>query len=127
MKKERSIIKPLIISLAVIVLAVVLMIGFSILTYNINVSRLNNGEDPLFVYHANSVNDGGTKIYHGLGYHIIKWHSYIENTPLEGVDFHGIAGKDTVYVCGWDIGRGSDWNTIQKGPSPEHTIDFYLE
>ena len=127
MKKERSIIKPLTITFSVIVLIVLLMIGFSVLTYNINVSRLNNGEAPLFVYHANGVTDGGTVIYHGFGYHIIKWHSFIENTTLEGFDPRKSANKDTVYVCGWDIGRGSDRNTIQNGPSPEHTIDFHLE
>ena len=112
MKNElKRIIKPIIITAAVIVLIAVLLTGFSALTYNLNVSRLNNGEDPLFIYRTDTVLDGGTKIYHGLGYHIIKWHQ----------------AYDKLYICGWDIGRGSERNTLDNGPSPEHTSSFHFE
>lgn len=123
----KSLKKPLMMTLVVIVSAIVLLTGFSVLTYNVNIQRLNNGEAPLFIFHTNAVNDGGTVIYSGVGYHIVKWKSFIENTPLEKNDFKEIAEMDIVYVCGWDIGFGRSWNTIQSGPSPEHTIDFHFE
>lgn len=120
--------KPLIITLAVIVL----IVGFSVLTYGINVQRINNGRQPLFVFHANSVNDGGTKIYYGLGYHIVEWNSMFQNTPPEKSDFAELTDIDMniniIYVRGTDIGFGfNDWNTVKNGPSPEHTIGFRFE
>ena len=131
MKNKLRIKWPLIISLAVIASVCALMTGFSVLTYNINVYRLNKGEAPVFVYRTNSVNDGGTEIYRGLGYHVIAWHSLIENTSLERDSFGEPADMDAVYVCGWDIRRGSDWNTIhntmQDGPSPERTFGYHFE
>lgn len=117
----------LIITLISVVSVAVVLVGFSVLTYNANIKRLNNGEEPSFIFRTDDMLDGGSKIYYGLGFHVIKWHSFIENTALDINDFGEHAEKNAVYVCGWDIGRGNDRDTVKSGPSPEHTIDFRLE
>lgn len=121
--------KAIIISASVVAAVGILLIGFSIFAYNTDVSRLKGGEEPLFVYHDNGVNDGGTLIYRGLGYKVIKWHRQFDNTALEREDFGELAGlgdSNSIYVCGWDICRGG-LDELQGDPDPNRTIDFHFE
>lgn len=146
MKSKKKVIIPLIIAIAaiavIIVGSVVFYNIFSTTTYNINVARLNNNEHPLYVRHINGVNDGGTQIYRGLGYHIIEWSSFFENADLKDEDiekalensnlsreeYEELAGTKRVYVCGWDIAWGyDDWSTVKNGPDSEHTVNLHFE
>lgn len=120
--------KVLLISLIAVVSAAILIAGVAFISYNVNMQRLNAGKAPVLVFRTNGINDGGSEIYNGLGFHIVKWHSFIENTGLEKSDYNVPDGKDTVYVCGWDIKFGYSFDeTLKNGPDPETTLDFRLE
>lgn len=57
--------------IANIILVVVVVLGFLVTVDIICVSRFNVG--PFFAIRTRKINDGGTKIYHGLGYKVIKY------------------------------------------------------
>lgn len=138
MKTKKKIVLPLIIVGAVVVFLVL----FSVSTYGVNVALMSGNMSPLFVFRANGVNDGGTKIYRGLGYHIVEWSRYIDRDDLNNEDiikalekaglseeeYEEFAVTRPVFVCGWDIVWGyDDRSTIKKGPSSKHTINLHIE
>ena len=57
--------------IASIFLAVVIILGLLVTIDVICVSRFNVG--PFFAIRTKKINDGGTKVYHGLGYKVIKY------------------------------------------------------
>ncbi|MDE7398663.1 MAG: hypothetical protein K2N06_03955 [Oscillospiraceae bacterium] len=136
-------IKKTIKTLLIVCVVVIVLLGFfSIGTYNINVAQINNGKAPLFIFSTNVVNDGGTRIYKGLGYHIIEWSSYIENVDLKDehikkalensnlsrLELEELSKTNIVYVRGWDIAWGyDDMSTIKNGPGSEHTVNLHFE
>lgn len=99
--------------------AVIALTAISAATYAFDCFMIKQGNEPMFARAVNAVNDGGTLIYCGLGYHIIKWHSLPEN-----VGYDTSAGK---YVCGWDIRRSYDvGGTLRKGPDPADTYELCI-
>ena len=82
MKKS---IKALII-LLVMVLLVLTLGGIFFLIDN---ARVQQGKTPLFCLLKDEANDGGTKIYIGLGYKVI--------------DFHTLAGYDDIKIGSWKM------------------------
>lgn len=137
MKTKKKVVLPLIIIGAVVVFFAL----FSVLTYGVNVSLMSNNTSPLFVFNTNMVNDGGTKIYTGLGYHIVEWSSFVENahqdediekalenSDLSREEYEELAKTNRVYVCGWDIAWGYDYDsTVKNRPGFEHTINLHFE
>ena len=57
--------------LKVILIIIVVFIALAMVFFLTDVSRAKNGEDPIFCILEDEVNDGGTKIYFGLGYKVI--------------------------------------------------------
>lgn len=99
--------------------AVIALTAISAATYAFDCAMIKQGNEPMFARAVNAVNDGGTLIYCGLGYHIVKWHSIPEN-----VGYDLAADK---YVCGWDIRRGYDvGGTLREGPDPADTYELRI-
>ena len=83
--------KRLIISI-IVILSV--LFAASLLFFQWDIARVNAGEKPLFIIHTDSLNDGGTNFYYGLGYQIIKWNRFSNdgNTIFVGTECHYIFG-----------------------------------
>lgn len=80
MIKMKKVLRVILIILAIIVLLAVIFFG-------VDYSRVNKGKQPMFCILKNEVNDGGTKIYLGLGYKVI--------------DFHTLTGFNAVKIGNW--------------------------
>lgn len=76
----KKVLRVILIILAIIVLLAVIFFG-------VDYSRVNKGKQPMFCILKNEINDGGTKIYLGLGYKVI--------------DFHTLAGFNAVKIGNW--------------------------
>ena len=65
---------------AVIILFVSVLLVFviSFSMYSIDSLRIRKNTNPLFTFYTANFNDGGSKIYYGLFYQIIKW------KPIDG-------------------------------------------
>ena len=70
-----------------VILAIIVVLG--IIFFIVDYSRVKKQEKPIFCILKDEANDGGTKIYLGLGYKII--------------DFHTLAGFDDIRIGTWFI------------------------
>ena len=74
-----------------ITVAVVFAISiFSIGTYHYDKAMAADGKEPEFVIHMAVINDGGSKVYYGLGYQIIMWNQLTSDsqTKLKDTETH---------------------------------------
>jgi hypothetical protein len=71
--------------------------------------RINRQQKPLFVVHANTYKDGGTRTYYGLGYKAIHWNKL-------SVVKTGSAELKGIYK-GWEISYFPVFKNISDGPS----------
>jgi hypothetical protein len=46
---------------------------FSAITFNIDKYRAENNMNPIFIFQKDFANDGGSVLYRGFGYQIMKW------------------------------------------------------
>ena len=70
-----------------VILSTIVVLG--IIFFTVDYSRVQKQEKPIFCILKDEANDGGTKIYLGLGYKVI--------------DFHTLAGFDDIKVGTWFI------------------------
>lgn len=60
------------------------------ITYNIDSNLIAAEKQPLFVIKGDMAKDGGTTIYHGFGYSIIKWNRLasriVNGERIDGVE-----------------------------------------
>ncbi len=57
-----------------IVFGLLLLLGCAAVgAYHVDTSRVEGGEPPLFSICTTTLNDGGSKVYYGIGYQIIVW------------------------------------------------------
>jgi hypothetical protein len=89
-----------------ILLAILVILSFALTLDSI---RLNRQQRPLFVVHANTYKDGGTKTYYGLGYKAIHWNKL-------SVRKTGSAELEGIYK-GWEISYFPVFKNISDGPS----------
>ena len=61
--------------LKIILIIIAILIVLAIAFFLVDASRAKNGEKPIFCMLKDEVNDGGTKIYLGLGYKVIHFHT----------------------------------------------------
>ncbi len=78
--------KALIITVTIVFLIAI----FSICTYHYDKAMATDGKEPKFVIHMVTINDGGSKVYYGLGYQIIMWNQLTSDsqTKLKGTEAH---------------------------------------
>ena len=79
--------------------------------------RINHHLKPLFVIHAGSYKDGGTKTYYGIGYKVIQWNK-AGSIKIEGEDVSG-------FYKGSEISYFPAFKGIAYGPSDK--IPFFLD
>lgn len=76
----------------IIILAIMFVMAmFSICTYHYDKTMATNGNEPKFVIHTVTINDGGSKVYYGLGYQIIMWNQLTSDDSqikLKGTETH---------------------------------------
>ena len=102
MKKEVKIIG--------IIIGIIILLG--IIFFAIDYNRAKNNEQPMFCVQIDEANDGGTKIYLGLGYKVI--------------DFNTLSGFDDVKIGTWFMNY-DDFNEEKQAYDEEFEKRQYLE
>ena len=93
-----------------IILGIIILLG--IIFFVIDYNRAKNNEQPMFCIQIDEVNDGGTKIYLGLGYKVI--------------DFNTLSGFDDVKI-GTLLINYDDFNDEKQVYDEEFEKRQYLE
>ena len=93
-----------------IILGIIIALG--IIFFAIDYNRAKNNEQPMFCVQIDEANDGGTKIYLGLGYKVI--------------DFNTLSGFDDVKIGTW-LMNYEDFNDEIKKYNEEFEKKQYLE
>ena len=93
-----------------IILGIIILLG--IIFFAIDYNRAKNNEQPMFCVQIDEANDGGTKIYLGLGYKVI--------------DFNTLSGFDDVKIATW-LMNYEDFNDEIKKYNEEFEKKQYLE
>ena len=83
-----------------------------IIFFAIDYNRAKNNEQPMFCVQIDETNDGGTKIYLGLGYKVI--------------DFNTLSGFDDVKIGTWFMNY-DDFNEERKIFDDKYNKKQYLE
>lgn len=93
-----------------IILGIIIALG--IIFFAIDYNRARNNEQPMFCVQIDEVNDGGSKIYLGLGYKVI--------------DFNTLSGFDDVKIGTWFMNY-DDFNEERKIFDDKYNKKQYLE
>lgn len=94
---------------AVIACIVVILPLLHCITYSIDKTLIGKDSDPWFCKKTVGLKDGGTKVYYGLGYQIIKWNK-IKIKTVNGEYIHGVEH-------GFEIHRYPHFVDFEKGPT----------
>lgn len=62
-------------ALTVVVLILIIIVIIAIFFFYVDLKRVKDGKSPIFSVEYETVKDGGTKMYLGLGYKIIEYHT----------------------------------------------------
>jgi hypothetical protein len=89
----------------------IVLIAIGFVTYNIDSKRISQDEKPIFVVPTSVAKDGGTTIYRGLGYKVIRW----KMMSIRQVDGNEVQGLMTVY----EISTMFNSQDINDGPKKE--------
>lgn len=93
-----------------VIIGILIILG--IIFFAIDYNRAKNNEQPMFCVQIDEANDGGTKIYLGLGYKVI--------------DFNTLSGFDDVKIGTW-LMNYEDFNDEIKKYNEEFEKKQYLE
>ncbi len=78
--------------LITIIIILVIAIIFPLLSYgmyHIDLNLIENNKNPIFIIRKDILNDGGTTVFYGIWYQIIKWHKMEgKNKYFEKVESH---------------------------------------
>ncbi len=90
---------------------VILLITIGFVTYNIDSKRISGDKKPIFVVPTLVAKDGGSTVYRGLGYKVIRW----EIISIKQVDGNEVNG----YMTGYEISTMFKSQNINDGPKKE--------
>ena len=93
-----------------VIIGIIILLG--IIFFAIDYNRAKNNEQPMFCVQIDETNDGGTKIYLGLGYKVI--------------DFNTLSGFDDVKIGTWFMNY-DDFNEERKIFDDKYNKKQYLE
>lgn len=91
-----------------LVIAILLLILVSQITYIIDKNRISDDEKPMFAIRSKVLKDGGSAEYIGLGYQVILWNKLSEKGDGVGI--------------GSEINRLTKFRDLNDGPSVELEI-----
>lgn len=95
-----------------VLIVVLILIVLHFITYSIDSKKVSEARKPIFVIRAlPTIKDGGSAIYYGLGYQVIRWHM------MESPDKRLLA---------YEIHRIPFFKRFETGPEPNlKYVDYY--
>lgn len=90
---------------------VILLIAIGLVTYNIDSKRISSEEKPIFVVPTLVAKDGGSTVYRGLGYKVIRW-KMISIRQVDGNEVQGL-------MTGYEISTMFNSQDINDGPKKD--------
>lgn len=90
---------------------VILLITIGLVTYNIDSKRISGDKKPIFVVPTLVAKDGGSTVYRGLGYKVIRW-KMISIRQVDGNEVQGL-------MTGYEISTMFNSQNINDGPKKE--------
>lgn len=96
-----------------ILIVLLILIGLHFITYSIDSKRVSESRKPIFVIISLPfIKDGGSAIYYGIGYQVIKWHKSDANSDER--------------FLGFEIHRIPFFKSYEDGPDPNiKYVDYY--
>jgi hypothetical protein len=73
--RKKKIVK---VTLTIIIMLLLLLYLVHKLTYQYDKNAIQNGNPPVFSIAFIRIKDGGSNIYYGVGYQILRWHTELE-------------------------------------------------
>lgn len=90
---------------------VILLIAIGFVTYNIDSKRISREEKPIFVVPTLVAKDGGSTVYRGLGYKVIRW----KMISIRQVDGNEVQG----FMTGYEISTMFKSQNTNDGPKKD--------
>ncbi|MNP51037.1 hypothetical protein D3C76_1453340 [compost metagenome] len=90
---------------------VILLITIGLVTYNIDSKRISGDKKPIFVVPTLVAKDGGSTVYRGLGYKVIRWNTI----SIRQVDGNEVQG----FMTGYEISTMFNSQDINDGPKKD--------
>lgn len=96
-----------------ILIILLILISLHFITYSIDLKRVSDSKKPIFVVISLPfIKDGGTAIYYGIGYQVIKWHKPGNNSDERSI--------------GLEINRIPFFKCYEDGPDPNiKYVNYY--
>lgn len=96
-----------------VLIAVLILIGLHFITYSVDSKRVSESINPIFAVRAiPAIKDGGSAIYYGIGYQVIKWHKMEQNPERR--------------LLGYEIHKIPFFKSFEDGPDPNvKYVDYY--
>ena len=74
-----------------LLIALLILIGLHLITFSVDSKRVSESRNSIFVIRAiPAIMDGGSAIYYGIGYQVIRWHKMDSGKRLLGYEIHRI-------------------------------------
>ena len=89
---------------------------FPKISYGIDSMLVSKNRGPIFVIPVTNYKDGGTTIYQGVNYQVIKWNMETTLVNSDGITKHGIER-------GYEISKGPKYKNVIDGPSKQ--LEFF--
>lgn len=90
---------------------VIVFITIGFITYSIDSKRISREEKPIFVVPTSVAKDGGSTLYRGLGYKIIRW-KMVSIRQVDGNEVQGL-------MTGYEISTMFNSQDINDGPKKD--------
>lgn len=95
-----------------ILFILVLIMLFPKIAYSIDSTLVAKDKRPIFVIPAEMYKDGGTTVYKGIRYQVIKWNISTTMVQADGKTLSGVKR-------GFEIFKYPNYKDINEGPSKE--------
>ena len=94
-----------------ILACVIALITIGFVTYNIDSKRISQDEKPIFVVPTSVAKDGGSTVYRGLGYRVIRWNKI----SIRQVDGNEVQG----FMTGYETSTMFNSQNVNDGPKKD--------
>ncbi len=88
------------------IISIIIIVFFPLITYRIDSKLVSKDKRPIFVIRTALLKDGGTTIFKGVGYQVIKWN----RMTVTGTEF------------GYEIYKYPNYRDVNDGPTKELKI-----
>jgi hypothetical protein len=95
-----------------ILFILILIMLFPKIAYSIDSKLVSKDKRPIFVVPIDMYKDGGTTVYQGIKYQVIKWNKQTTLVQADGKTISGIKR-------GYEISKYPNYKDINEGPGKE--------